>query len=78
MCLNLTKQRLLDKQPLLEMLLNGGVCKFRLWMRNVAKYKDSSCFRVPYTLPSPKAGLALLSPAVRAVQWLDVKFEKHM
>jgi len=73
----LTKQRLLDKQPPLEMLLDWGVCKFRLWTRNVVIRKESSCFQV-LTPPSPKAGLALFSPAVRAVQWLDVKFEKHM
>lgn len=77
MCLNLTKQRLLDKQPPLEMLLTGGVCESRLGTRNAVIGEELSCFQV-FTPPSPKAGLALLSPAVRAVQWLDVKFEKHM
>lgn len=77
MRLNLTKQRLLDKQPPLEMLLNGGVCKLRLWPRSAVIGEESSCFQV-LTPPSPKAGLAPVSPAVRAVQWLDVKFEKHM
>uniref|UniRef100_A0A803Y1L9 Uncharacterized protein n=1 Tax=Meleagris gallopavo TaxID=9103 RepID=A0A803Y1L9_MELGA len=54
-------QRLLDKQPLLEMLLNGGVCKFRLWTR-CGKIQGIILFSGSLSSPKPKSRLGSALP----------------